>query len=232
MSSNAMLEAKAKLRQAESDRQLLVNRIALLKKEEERAWRKIAKTKQKAEAILKIRYELQRTCEQRATKHVAEASRQRREAELHLAADEAARRQREKKLADIVRAKKSQVVQVREAAARARDEIRERKLQDVIGKQQKRAVIKSREEDLRRKRDRERLVLVEENRKRYDAKVALHAQQTHDKELQVMKMERMEMHLIQRLKKTQIIQHQAFEDLEHALNGDLALVFDATAFTP
>ena len=35
-------------------------------------------------------------------------------------------------------------------------------------------------------------------------------------------MEREEMKLIQKLKKTQVMQQQAFEDLENALNGDLS----------
>ena len=54
------------------------------------------------------------------------------------------------------------------------------------------------------------------------AQVKREEKETAAREKEVVKMERTEMQLIQKLKKTQVMQQQAFEDLEQALNGDLA----------
>ena len=118
---------------------------------------------------------------------------------------------------------------MREDAALAREEIRLAKEQDVVAKQNRRLEIKSREEDLTERRNLERLELVDRNRRCYEERVADEELATAEQEKQVAKMERMEMQLIQKLKKTQIIQQQAFEDLEHALNGDITQVIQQSA---
>lgn len=225
-----MLSAKQKNRQAEADRQLLVNRIALLKKEEERVLSKIQKTRSRAEEILQIRVEHEQASLEREASQRRRATRQKQEAEAHHVAEEESRRNRQRQIEAIQAAKRDEVYKVREEAARAREEIRHQKLEDIIQKQQQRAVIKKREDELRLKREAERQQVLEVNRRNYEDRVNKQVVETVDKERQVMKMERTEMQLIQRLKKTQIIQQQAFEDLEHALNGDLAQVVDSTAF--
>jgi len=66
------------------------------------------------------------------------------------------------------------------------------------------------------------VALAKANRAHYEAKVKLENEETTKREKEVVKMERIEMQLIQKLKKTQVMQQQAFEDLEQALNGDLS----------
>ncbi|KAJ8600193.1 hypothetical protein CTAYLR_001981 [Chrysophaeum taylorii] len=229
--SSAMLNAKQKNRQAEADRQLLLNRIALLKKEEHRAWSKIQKTKSRAEEILSIRVEHEQESLAREEKQRREVVRQKQEVEANLAAEEQARKHRQKQARAILAAKRDEVHRVREEAAKAREDIRTQRLEDVIEKQHRRAVIKQHEDEVRRKRDVERKHAIEANKRNYEERVAQQLIETQDKERQVMKMERKEMQLIQKLKKTQIMQQQAFEDLEHALNGDLAQVVDPQTFS-
>ena len=55
-----MLLVKQKKKQAEHDKRLLVNRIALLKKEERKAYKKIEKTKERAQEVLTVRIEHER----------------------------------------------------------------------------------------------------------------------------------------------------------------------------
>ena len=50
--SPSLLEAREERRRAEQDEQLLANRIALLRQEEAKAWKKIQQTKERAEKIL------------------------------------------------------------------------------------------------------------------------------------------------------------------------------------
>ena len=70
-------------------------------------------------------------------------------------------------------------------------------------------------------RSRSRALIVEQNKKNYASRVEAEAVETKVREKEVGKMERIEMALIQQLKNTQVIQQQAFEQLESALNGDV-----------
>lgn len=53
--SNALAEQRATKKRAQDDVKLLANRIALLKLEEKKAWKKIEDTKKKAVEIMKVR---------------------------------------------------------------------------------------------------------------------------------------------------------------------------------
>ena len=56
----ALNEARELRKQSERDEQLLANRIALLRQEEAKAWKKIQQTKERAEEILALREENRR----------------------------------------------------------------------------------------------------------------------------------------------------------------------------
>jgi len=219
-----MLVAKQKRKQAEHDRQLLLNRIALLKKEEDRAYKKIAKTKSRAEEILRIRIEHEQENSEREAKHRREMRRRKLEAEINMAAEETSRKNRQMQINLIQAQKRCDVHAVREEAARAREEIRIQRLDDVVAKQEKRAAIKQHEDEVKRRRNQERVDVLRSNRAHYEHKVKQEVEETAVREKEVVRMERVEMQLIQKLKKTQIIQQQAFEDLEQALNGDLSQI--------
>ena len=219
-----MLIAKQKRKQAEHDRQLLLNRIALLKKEEDRAYKKISKTKSRAEEILRIRIEHEQENNERENKQRREMRRRKLEAEINMAHEEQSRKNRQNQISMIQAQKRNDVHAVREEAARAREEIRIQRLNDVVEKQEKRAAIKQHEDELKRRRAQERHDVLRANRRDYEDKVAKEVEETNVREREVVRMERIEMNLIQKLKKTQIIQQQAFEDLEQALNGDLSQI--------
>lgn len=79
--SNALAEQRATKKRAADDVKLLANRIALLKLEEKKAWKKIEDTKKKAVEIMKVR---QRNKEVRSEK---DQLRMQREAEARDMAD-------------------------------------------------------------------------------------------------------------------------------------------------
>lgn len=68
--SNALAEQRATKKRAQDDVKLLANRIALLKLEEKKAWKKIEETKRKAVDIMKVR---QRNKETRTEKEILRA---------------------------------------------------------------------------------------------------------------------------------------------------------------
>ena len=85
-----------------------------------------------------------------------------------------------------------------------------------------RAEVKEHEAKLRERKQQEMQGILKRNRKAYERKGKEEEKATLLREKEVARMEREEMKLIQKLKKTQVMQQQAFEDLENALNGDLS----------
>ncbi|KAJ1461350.1 hypothetical protein M885DRAFT_457454 [Pelagophyceae sp. CCMP2097] len=216
-----LLDANHKRKQAEHDKQLLMNRIALLKKEEDRAWKKIQKTKGRAEEILKIRIDHENETEKRRQLSLTEIRRQKDDADRNFASEDASRAARERQMAAVTDRKRADVKSVREDAAEAREFVRLQRLDEIVAKQTRRTEMKLREDLLKERREGERLSQLESNRRAYEDRIAAQARESAEKEAEVAKMERVEMQLINQLKKTQVMQQQAFEDLEHALNGDL-----------
>ena len=87
-----MLLVKQKKKQAEHDKRLLVNRIALLKKEERKAYKKIEKTKERAQEVLTVRIEHERHHSERVARHARNERRRKLEAEANKASEAEARR--------------------------------------------------------------------------------------------------------------------------------------------
>jgi hypothetical protein len=53
--TGALVQTRLNKKKAADDAKLLANRIALLKMEEKKAWKKIEETKKKAEQVMKVR---------------------------------------------------------------------------------------------------------------------------------------------------------------------------------
>lgn len=65
--SNALAGQRATKKRAQDDVKLLANRIALLKLEEKKAWKKITETQKKAVDIMKVRQRNQETRNEKMT---------------------------------------------------------------------------------------------------------------------------------------------------------------------
>ena len=68
--TGALVATRLNKKKAADDAKLLANRIALLKLEEKKAWKKIEETKRKAEQVMKIR---QRNEDDKMAKHALRA---------------------------------------------------------------------------------------------------------------------------------------------------------------
>ena len=71
--TGALVATRLNKKKAADDAKLLANRIALLKLEEKKAWKKIEETKRKAEQVMKIR---QRNEDDKMAKHALRAQRE------------------------------------------------------------------------------------------------------------------------------------------------------------
>jgi len=79
--SGALADQRVSRKRAQEDVKLLANRIALLKQEEQKAWKKIEETKKKANDIIDVR---QRNADNHSRKNQLQMQREQAERELQL----------------------------------------------------------------------------------------------------------------------------------------------------
>ena len=208
---------KYRKKQAANDAQLLMNRIALLQKEEERARKKVDTTKARALDILTMREENE--MRMKDCTDAAEQDRKQRE-EIHARNFflEEQSRLLKRDLANKQMAKKRESVDnLRGQKVALRSELLQMKEQDVKRKQEMRSVVRQKEEEARKKRERAERKHEEEIRKFHEAKAQQEAQEAKRAEKLVKKLERKEKQWIEKLKTAQHVQESAFHDLENTL---------------
>lgn len=208
---------KYRKKQAANDAQLLMNRIALLQKEEERARKKVDVTKSRALDILTMREE--NDSRMREWMLAAEEDRKQRE-EIHARNFmlEEQSRLLKKELADKqIARKKESVEQLREQKVEIRKELVKMKEQDVKRKQAMRSLVRKKEDQARKKREIAERQHFEETRKYFEAKAEQEAQEAKRAEKLVKKLEKKEKEWIEKLKMAQQVQETAFIDLENTL---------------
>lgn len=208
---------KYRKKQAANDAQLLMNRIALLQKEEERARKKVDTTKARALDILTMREENENRMKEWL--EAAEEDRKQRE-EIHarnFLLEEQSRLVK-KDLAQRQLAKKKESVEtLRSQKVVLRKELVQMKEQDVKKKQQMRQLVREKEEEARKKRERAERRHEEEIRKFHEARAEQEALEAKRAEKLVKKLERKEKQWIDKLKTAQQVQESAFMDLENTL---------------
>jgi hypothetical protein len=110
----SLLSTRHRKKQAEHDSQLLANRIALLKKEEERALKKIEKTKQRALELISMRHESEKRLQERVLNSEKAARAQKKHQEEILEHEKLAVMNRQSKVAKEVQKKIEGVQKVRQ----------------------------------------------------------------------------------------------------------------------
>ena len=206
--------AKEARRKAEIDAQLLANRIALLKQEEERANRKIAETRKKAEEMIKARQRSEQREKQRQLIAIARAE------EVQKNAAKA------KTLREVIQTKRAEVLtnlqQVkRNVAVETRAELQEHidSNSGVIGaerlkKQAMTQAVKQSRAVARRRVDREKMARLEYFKLDYAARVEQEETLKCQTEQLVASMEQQEQEMIARLQAKQQEQQAAMDNLE------------------
>lgn len=208
---------KYRKKQAANDAQLLMNRIALLQKEEERARKKVDTTKARALDILTMREENE--MRMKDWMDAAEEDRKQRE-EIHARNFflEEQSRLLKKELANKQMAKKRESVEnLRGQKIVLRNELLKMKEQDIKKKQAMRTLVRQKEEEARKKRERAERKHEEDIRKIHEAKAEQEAQEAKRAEKLVKKLERKEKQWVEKLKTAQHVQESAFHDLENTL---------------
>merc|ERR1719394_350099 len=212
-----LTSAKESRKRAELDAQLLANRIALLKQEEEKAWKKIEETRKRATEINTLR-------EQNEQKFAAKEQFYKAKWESIRSAQSQNQQNRDKAKA-VREATQLGLMEARaDNAARSKEQSqqmllakKEREHAERQANIERSNMIKQKKEDAKRKLEEDRLAQLEKFREDYEARAAQEELLRARTDSLVAKMEKEEMELIQRLQNTQTVQRNAYEELEAAL---------------
>lgn len=211
-------------KQAANDAQLLMNRIALLQKEEERARKKIDQTKDRASEVLAMREENERRIQAYIEASTEEKTLQRdiqekiREQEIanRSAMSEQLQKQREKRREDVCEMLKEKKVLAKKMLDEQEEILRM--------KQKKREEGRRAEEEARLKRENEKRENDRKVKDLYMKKAAEEAMEVKRAEKLVKALEKKEREWMEKLQQAQCVQETAFEHLEYALLKDQSAV--------
>ncbi|ETV91131.1 hypothetical protein H310_14226 [Aphanomyces invadans] len=209
--------AKSKRKQVEYDARLLANRLALLQQEEIKAWRKIEQTREKAAQILEHREEIfKKQQDKHMLLHEKEQNVRVATKKHKLAAKTSVIRKRQAAISVI--SKKYQEVESVKLERRRLKQAKEQQAMDEVNKaKEKRQRVRQQEDEMRKKKLQEKLMVEKQVVARYRKSVEDEEMQLREQQKRVAEMERAEMELIQRLQSTQLLQRQAYDELEKAL---------------
>jgi hypothetical protein len=216
MQSN-LTGAKEARKRAELDAQLLANRIALLKQEEEKAWKKIEETRKRAGEIMELRSANEQKFAAKEQFYKAKW-----ESIRAAQTENAYNRDRAKAVRESTRVG---LLEQRSANAQT---TKQQSQQYLLQKKQREAtereanldrsnLIKQKKEEAKRRLEEDRLAQLEKFREDYEGRTAQEELLRSRTDSLVAKMEKEEMELIQRLQNTQTVQRNAYEELEAAL---------------
>jgi len=209
--------AKESRKRAELDAQLLANRIAMLKQEEEKAWKKIEETRKRAQEIKKIRAqnEQKSTAKEVFYKNKWDAIR----------AAQSQNKENRAKSGAVREAARHRLMEARHSnAARSKQQShqillhkQEREEQERHANLERGDMIRQKKEEAKRRMEDERLAALQRSREDYEQRAAQEDLLRSRTEALLSSMEKEEMELIQRLQNTQTVQRNACEELEAAL---------------
>lgn len=201
--ADAMIEAKLTRKRAEGDLQLLMNRIALLETEEQKATNKIIETKSRATEIRQIKKRNEDTVQEQFSITLGREIAVKMANERALSEREITRRKlsvSRKIVEDMNRLKASEKKQ----ESRKFDEFAQNvRMQAEIERRKKAEVIKRKEEMFRQQREREREEKELAARLEYAQKIEMERVKREEADRLIRELERKEQDLIQRLKKAQ-----------------------------
>jgi len=216
---NRLLKAKLARKQAEADAQLLANRIALLQQEEAKAWKKIQQTKVRACEILKTRETHERDEQSKAEHKFQEGETNRKAQESRFVQKQREKAKRQKAQAEMIKTKQASVRGTRQMRRENEIEMQRQKQADQERARYNREVVRAHEDKVRKDLQQHQSRVKQLNADGYEERVVRENSRTGEKESEVQSMEKQEMELIQRLQNAQMLQKEAYEQLETALSG-------------
>jgi len=209
--------AKEARKRAELDAQLLANRIALLKQEEEKAHKKIEETRKRAAEIMDLRKQNEHKFAAKESFYKSKWESIRSAQVTNQQARERAKANRDTSKAGLYEMRRGHAEQTKAQSQLNLQQKKEREANERQANVERSAYLKARKEDAKRKLEEDRLQQIDKFREDYEARTAQEELLRARTDALVAKMEKEEMELIQRLQNTQNVQRNAYEELEAAL---------------
>ncbi|OMJ75542.1 hypothetical protein SteCoe_25276 [Stentor coeruleus] len=215
-----LAEAKQLRKRADEDARLLANRIALLKLEEQKALKKIEETRKKTQEIVETRsrnyhvyQKLEDTKRMKDEQYSLKIEQIRQDRERISQIRQQANKNREDQINQEIRSLKI-------SKQNNLKTIEFKKFEDLSEKVSKKNKIKEQEKEAEEKRKKLQEERAEKARAENIKKMEEQILMRKLKEERLAKLEQDELELIQRLQNTQLLQRNAYEDLETALSGN------------
>lgn len=213
-----LLSSKEARRKAEEDSRLLANRIALLKLEERKAWKKIEETKKKAKQIINDQKRNERIAKERDQRKRQKDQERERLAEKN--------REIKEQLAENIKNKKTTYIsKVKEEVdhfKREKEDQKElleyQKQEDYLRNTSRKQMIRNTQKEAIEKKQQEIELKKAEAKRALMNRIIKENQLRMEREAVVAKLEQEELELIQNLQNTQLLQKAAYEELEKALD--------------
>lgn len=212
-----LTSAKEARKRAELDAQLLANRIALLKQEEEKAWKKIEETRKRAQEITELRAQNEQKFAAKEQFYKAKWDSIRAAQTQNSHNRDRAKAVREATRQGLMEARMANAHSTKQQSHQYLLQKKEREASERQANAERGNLIKQKKEEAKRKLEEERLAQLERYREDYEARTAQEEILRSRTDALVAKMEKEEMELIQRLQNTQTVQRNAYEELEAAL---------------
>jgi hypothetical protein len=212
-----LTSAKESRKRAELDAQLLANRIALLKQEEEKAWKKIEDTRKRANEIMDLRSANEQKFMAKEQFYKAKWESIRNAQKSNGENREKAKAIREATRAGLL---DQRMDNAQKTKNQSQQYLMQKKTREAAERQaniERGNLIKQKKEEAKRRLEEDRLAQLEKFREDYEARTAQEEMLRARTDALVAKMEKEEMELIQRLQNTQTVQRNAYEELEQAL---------------
>lgn len=214
-------------KKAANDAQLLMNRIALIQKEEERARKKIEQTKDRAIEILQLREETEKRVQAYATATGEVKQFQQILIAKNREQEEENKRARQYRLESLQAKKKGEVVDMlMEKKFLTQMMIHEQEM-EIKMKQKKRMEVKRMEDEMKRKKEQERIEKELKIKEYFEQKLSNEVEEAKKAERLVKALEKKEKEWIDKLRNAQVVQDKAYEELEYALHHDDKAIADS-----
>ena len=215
-----LVKARNERKAAQVDMQALENRIALLKKEEQRAHLRIKETRNRASHIMKIREDNLQLKRQLAAadpgKYNADVRRQ--QVQDRQLAAEMSRKQRDQKMNSMLNQKQHLARQCKREKQDLERRLHQQQERDLKAAREKTESVKAAKAKARKQRQKKDRARRAANKAVHTAKVEQEKALRRQAAGRIKHLEREEMELINRLQSTQELQRRAFEQLEEALD--------------
>lgn len=213
-----LLSSKEARKKAEEDSRLLANRIALLKLEEKKAWKKIDETKKKAKQIIDQRRRNEKVTKERDQRRMEKERDQDRLKQKNQRIKEELQQSIQNRKVGHVKKVHEDVKHFKREMDDQKELLEYQKQEQYLRNTSRKQMIRNTQKEANEKKQRDMENKKLEAKRKLMDKIIHENQLRMEKESKVARLEQDELELIQNLQNTQLLQKAAYEELEKALD--------------